>query len=617
MRVFTIGLDFTLPPDPLLDLFLFQWHSPPPLEAGGPGKLPPEFSARRAEFLRGFGQWLRDDYCQANPDRPVFLLMPELSVSLDHIDLLKELVSSMDRPAFVVAGLDFLTWEEYRTLINSLEDMPERETWLANGDDEHRINSAFIAVRDANGNTRSFLQPKRNPSDAEGATHFPCQNALLFQSTTRTQGVRLNYCVQICADFTSATAVSDLRKACEVEAASSPLDFTFVLQRNEDQQAPQFKKCIGAYFATPNQMADTSPGCLVFVNNANESHGKSAVWGQSMLLFPYDRRRWRTWGSPTYWLSDNRADNYQAAIVREPGPSLYWLRYKPHYLVSPVAGSGQPGPFADNYARCLELHDQQFPTAVQFEPIPAVTHWLLCEWEEGRPAFSTEIRDGGGLPEPLLRHAEAAYDEALTAWRSALASNDTPARNALALYLACFPGRILGKGALEPQSWEEEIGRAARRFLEVYSVLHAGLPTDTLRPDPCASSHADLFNAKSVTLLWGGHSKLASAMITTARQILAESAYPKHLVNVFVLVEPKDDPGPETLASLAKESARDITQAGSGEENTAAGPDITTAGEPIALTLLCDQRVFGALTAAPSIDELTAQVAQLCELEIS
>ena len=143
----------------------------------------------------------------------------------------------------------------------------------------------------------------------------------------------MNFCVQICSDFTNFENVREFRRASEAVADGRPIDFTFLLQRNRDQFATQFVNSTGAYFAPPNAMIDTSRGCLVFANIGSESAGKSEYWGKSMLLFPWSDRHWRTYGSPTYWLHDDPANNYQAVVLREPGACLYWLRYKPHYLV--------------------------------------------------------------------------------------------------------------------------------------------------------------------------------------------------------------------------------------------------------------------------------------------
>ena len=221
----------------------------------------------------------------------------------------------------------FLTRREYSSLVQNMPDMPEPSLWTDGVTDTHRLNTALVLLQQSDGQLMQFIQPKRNPSDLEAATHFNCQSALFFRSTRQAQGRRLNFSVQICSDFTNYENVLEFRRECEKVADGRPLDFTFLLQRNKNQFASQFTKSIEAYFRAPHNMIDTLHGCLVFVNAASEVAGKSEDWGKSMLLFPWSKH-WRTDGSATYWLHDDKANNYQAVVLREPGACVYWLRYK-------------------------------------------------------------------------------------------------------------------------------------------------------------------------------------------------------------------------------------------------------------------------------------------------
>src|SRR5207253_1416008 len=204
-----------------------QLHTPPPVEAGGLRPLQPMVSTARGQFLEDFARWLREDYQPANPDRPYFVVIPELSVPLQHLPVLEGIATAANRPVFIIAGIEFLTFEQYRALLNTMESMPSRPDWLANGHAGHLVNAAFVVVKDRLNNILRFVQTKRNPSDAEALTHFPCEQALLFQSINQGQGARLNFCVQICADFTNEAQVRELRKACEVASNGRQLDFTF------------------------------------------------------------------------------------------------------------------------------------------------------------------------------------------------------------------------------------------------------------------------------------------------------------------------------------------------------------------------------------------------------
>lgn len=615
MHIHTVALDMQLPADRVVDLFLLQVHTPAPLEAGGLGPFQPMVSAARGQFLEGFARWLREDYQPANPDRPFFVLIPELSVPLQHLPILEGMATAANRPAFVIAGIEFLNFEQYRALLNTMDSMPSRPDWLANGHAGHLVNAAFVVVRDRQNNIHRFLQTKRNPSDAEALTHFPCDQALLFQSMNQAHGTRLNFCVQICADFTSEAQVRELRRACEVASNGRQLDFTFVIQRNEDQTAAHFKRSVAAYFEPPNAMTDTSAGCLVFVNNANATFGKSDVWGRSMLLFPF-ARRWRVPGSPTYWLNDQGPFNHQAVVLREPGPTVYWLRYKPQYLVDPIPGAGQPVPFIDNRALALMVEGQAFPVPVDFKVIQPVIHWLVSEWTCTEPAFITELREAR-RPEVVWTALRVMYGDSLETWRRTFGMDDVLARHVVSLYFKSFPDSVLSKDAEEPQRWSPEVAAGARRFLELYCIMRAGFsPASNLRPRPTRSAHAVVNGSTGLALIWGGGEKFASSLIASAISVLEEQEpqeYDKHLV---LLVAPRDSPEPNALAALVAENRREIT-----EPSVAAGDeaqpdeDITQPNEPLPYSVVCDQRIWALVSQTESVERLSTAVCALLGVE--
>ena len=310
MQVIPVDVNMTLPEDGVVDIFMLQFHSPAPIENGALGKLPASVIDSRQVFLNQFCQWMQETYCQENPSRPYFVVIPELAISLKHLDVLRDIAQLDERPVGVFAGLEFLTRDEYLSFIQDKSDMPEPNLWTDGVTETHRLNTALILLQESDGQLLQFIQPKRNPSDLEAATHFYCQNALFFHSTNQVQGRRLNFCVHICSDFTNFENVLEFRRKCETIAAGRPVDFTFLLQRNKNQFAPQFIRSIAAYFMPPIGMIDTSHGCLVFANVASQVAGKSEDWGKSMLLFPWSKH-WRTYGSATYWLHDDKANNYQ------------------------------------------------------------------------------------------------------------------------------------------------------------------------------------------------------------------------------------------------------------------------------------------------------------------
>ena len=595
----------TLPEDGVVDLFILQFHSPDPIENGFLGKLPSSVIARRQVFLKQFCQWMQDIYCQENPSRPYFVVLPELAISLSHLDVLRDIAQLGERPVGVFAGLEFLTRREYSSLVQNMPDMPEPNLWTDGVTDTHRLNTALVLLQQSDGQLMQFIQPKRNPSDLEAATHFNCQSALFFRSTSQAQGRRLNFSVQICSDFTNYENVLEFRRECEKVADGRPLDFTFLLQRNKNQFASQFTKSIEAYFRVPHKMIDTLHGCLVFVNAASEVAGKSEDWGKSMFLFPLSNKRWRTCGSPTYWLHDNLAYNYQAVVLREPGACVYWLRYKPHYLVNPVAGSGQPVPFVNNHALALIIEEEQFPVRPSFDTIPAVTHWLLSEWSQSQNEFLNQLAE---LPASVVAGCKITHEFALSSWRQALFSNEELSRYTLSLYFSCFQDQILSKDTQEPQKWNMTFAFSARQFLAVFALLYCGFNGQGLIPQPRRYAHAVLNNDTNLSLISGDNQRVSSiitASLSVIRNANGLSDKPKH---VLILISSLDSPNSSMLSSIVEQSLKEITDA---EDSLANGGDITTADELCEIIPIYSQDIWTSVLNASTMTEVNTSIQDL------
>ena len=612
MRVIPVNVDIALPEDGVMDLFLLQCHSPDPIENGAPGRLPTGVTARRQVFLDRFYQWLQNTYCPANPLRPFFVVIPELTVSQTHFDVLREIAQCGDRPAGVFAGVEFLTREEYSNIILDMPAMPEPHSWTDGVTEVHRVNTALVLLQQSDGELLQFIQPKRIPSDLEAATHFYCQNLLFFRSTNQTQGRRLNFCIQVCSDFTNFENVLEFRRESEAVADGRPIDFTFLLQRNRDQFATQFVNSTGAYFAPSNAMIDTSRGCLVFANTASESDGKSEYWGNSMLLFPWNSRHWRTYGSATYWLHDDQPNNYQAVVLREPGACVYWLRYRPHYLVNPVAGSGQPGPFVDNHALAFRLDEAHFPAEPSFDPILPVTHWLFSEWSQSESEFLDQLEQ---VPESVLSGCKEAYDVARCSWKEALFSNEKLSRYTLGLYFSGSRDPILSNDAQEPQRWSDAISSSVRRFLTVYALLKSGLPGLGLKPQPRPFAHAVLNEEINLSLIYGDGRSVSSIVAASISAIDNASGLFDKAKHVLILVSPLDSPDSVTLNSFVEENLTRVTDA--TDFQTLGNDDITTTDEPGEMLPVCDDKIWTCVLNVPSMAALQARIAPLLGMEVA
>ncbi len=207
-----------------------------------------------------------------------------------HDSIISQIAEQLRRPAVIIAGIEYLPWADYRQLIEDLPDMPEKSTWLEGGIDSHVVNAAGIWIRETSGSIKKFVQPKRNPYADEHPIIFPGRNVLLFRSKNQTPGLRLNFCVQVCSDFSSAEFVRVLRQDSAAACPAVPLDIMLLLQSNKDQEREQFKQAAQAYFEPPINKVETDGGCLIFVNNANHATGKTRWWGRSKFHFHYQRR---------------------------------------------------------------------------------------------------------------------------------------------------------------------------------------------------------------------------------------------------------------------------------------------------------------------------------------
>lgn len=604
MLVIPIDVDIALPEDGAIDLFFLQCYSPEPVENGLPVKLPANISVCRETLLTRFCQWLQDKYFPNNPPRPYFVVLPELAVSLSHLSVLEDIAQLGERPAGVFAGLEFLTPDEYSSIIQDMPDMPQLDTWTEGITAAHRMNAALILLNQSNGQFLQFIQPKRNPSDMEATTHFNCQNALFFRSMDQTQGKRLNFCIQICSDFTDFEDVQDFRRECETVVEGRPLDFTFLLQRNKKQFAQQFVRSIHAYFSSANGMVDTSRGCLVFANTASEVAGKSKDWGKSMLLFPWNSIHWRTYGSATYWLRDDKHNNYQAVVLREPGACIYWLRYKPHYLVNREAGSGQPGPFVDNHALSLKLDGEIFPDQPSFHAIQAETHWLLSEWSQCKSGFIQQLISED-VPDSVVTSCEIAHDATQSAWVEALLPDEQASRYTLDLYFSSSKHKLLVNNKREPQEWSATVADNARHFLDVFTLLRCGFPGQGLMPQPRKFAHAILNEETNLSLIYGDN-RSVSSIIVNSLSVIASAGLTDKAKHILVLLSPLDSPDSNKLRSIAKESLRNYTDAA---DSPADGIDnITSADELGEIVPVLAQGIWSSVLTASNMTEIKERI---------
>jgi len=586
-RAHPIAMDLQLADDRVIDLFVFQWSTP----LSGFSPLSTAVVDRRRAFLQTFADWFRSSFSSTTPNRLCMVLMPELSLPLSLQSEIDGLVASASRPLVVIGGLEFLSWQTYLELLSALPLMPSPGDWALGGAPHLYVNTAMVWIRDRAGRLLKFLQPKRNPSNPEDSSVFRCEQVLLFQSTDQTSGRRVNFCVQICSDFTSVEAVSALRRCCEEVAPGSSLDFTFVLQWNENQEAGQFKHGAKAYFSEPLGLVNTAQGCLVFVNNANTSNGKSANWGRSKFHFCYTQRWVPSAPLPTCSLQDHGEYGYQAAVLREPGPAVYWLRYKPHYLVSRMPGSGQTGPFFESFAECSTASTEVFDPN-RFTPLLPVLHWLEGEWRAGASAFRSLLVDSL-VASVAVAQIAGIYDASVTEWLSSLrASTPMAAGRSMSTYFEAHDRVGYPRASMEPATWQDAASRGAQKFQYVFTLLQVAASTQPLlkvRPDPGEVRHASGEGGLCLTLLWGGGEKTSHALVSQYLNSLTTRAHAEMTASrlVLVLVEPVGLSDPRELTELLRKAHGEFTQS---ETTSDTPPHLQPPGNVV--NPLVEQRVF-------------------------
>lgn len=550
MNVHPIPLNLQLPGDKLLDLFLFQWHTPEPLVGGTLSKIQSPQRERKQHVLEQFRDWVLDRNVPSRwqSDRPLILVVPEASLAVSHIGILEDLLDGVERPTVVVAGIEHLTWVEYEDLCTRMADTPQRETCPPEATAGRFVNVAGIWVRDLGGRVSRYLQSKLHPSYLEEASLHPGQNVLVFHSLDQTSGVRLNFCVQICSDFCSEAFVKGLRRGIESSHPNSPLDFVFLIQLEPDPPKSQFRESIKAWFDSPDRMVQTQEGCIVIANTARVPADPSPCGGSG---FCFPRSTW--WLSSklpqpqhTFWIRDDGEYEHQAVVAREPGPGVYWATYKPHYLGGFRLGRDECLPFPASRALFMPLGDGRFTEeagSLVLFPILPVPHWLATQWRTGRGEFSVVLREKNRPPD-VVASCEEAYSASLAQWDPYVSDHWELCGHAVQAYFRCWQGEeAYPHKEPEPFKWRPEVSEGCRRMMQAYSLLklgERGACSRALEPE-CnrLGVHARFGPDVQVVFLWGNGKRGAEAMIAACRTPLEVSL--QHSRVLLALVDPDPD----------------------------------------------------------------------------
>lgn len=196
MTIFPVDLNLQLTQDRLIDIFILQWHTPLPVHEHNLEKTQPLLAEEKVALFNNFGNWLLNYFDVNTLSRPLFIVTPELSMPVSCDNLLDQIVNKINRPTVIIAGLEYLRWDEYSDFVGNLPCMPQPETWLTDGRENNVVNAAGIWIRDANGEFKKYIQPKLNPqADEQAIPLYQGQHTLFFRSTDQATGPRLNFCV--------------------------------------------------------------------------------------------------------------------------------------------------------------------------------------------------------------------------------------------------------------------------------------------------------------------------------------------------------------------------------------------------------------------------------------
>jgi hypothetical protein len=552
MTVIPIKMDIKLSDDRLLDIIVLQWWTP---MEGGPrcfGVLPQDMVGQKAADLQKLGTWLIERLDSETPTRPVFVIAPEVSCPASLLPQLDTLISRLQRPSVFIVGLCHVTAAECNQLLHNWHT-PIEPDWTVPTTGGQMINAAAILIKAAGSNQQPqrFLQPKIFPYRDENPQLFRGTHSLMFYSENQTSGSRINFSVKICSDFVNADAVRQFRHDVEEEVPGRPLDFTFVLQHQDDPKSVQIQQSIQAYFDAPDKMVNTSEGALIFSNTASERRGRSTQFAGSGMhvkfvqKFPMSNNT----PSPTCFREERPPYDHQAILLRECGPSIYRLTIKPVYLRNRIPGQADEQAF--QLCECALLSEAE--PALNFRRLEPVSHWLDSEWREDETAWLDSVAPA---VDPYRSFLQTEHRLCREMWLSSFSQREVEARDNIQKYTVVLEGyEAAPRKQPEPFFWNEQTSTACRVFMRSLTLLRIGLsapyalqiPTDRLNV-----RHAMLGNDTALTLLWGNGDQDPKALLGRFAQLHREYGVGEFLGRqwVIMLVNPAFDISPEDFDDL-------------------------------------------------------------------
>lgn len=593
-----VNTGFSLDHGDSIQILLLQWQTPDPADEHGIWRTAQasEIAEKRAILQAAATR------ASLHRVRPMFIAAPELSLPIELIAEVDNVVGAAAKPVVVVAGLEHMTATQYA----GLREKFDRSTDPIDPQTTRKVNAAAIWIATAEG-ARRYLQLKRGLSDPEMNDFTRGTVSYCFVSPDQHPGRRLNFAIGICADFTNRDRVLHLRREMANHPEIAALDLMFLLQMNRDQEAVQFRSAVGAYFEPPVPEAApeatfiaTSESALVFINRAAPD-ANPATYGRSAVHFPFNQQAIkRSDGAPTFFVDDHSGFYHHSAVFREDRPCIYFLEYVPlQRRIVGAAGTNEPPIFRS--ALFCDLR-QLTGDELAFIEISPVIHWLLRTWECAELGIAQEAMANFRMIDVNAKSAAIAswrqsWRNAIEWWRTKLGGNDDQARRQMSILARDRKG-------LEPRRWhlDATVRLLLRSFLlldignqrniDVSSNPGANIEIDT-RSTAFVSGRGNWTWRTAADEYYAAHRTLLDALGQSPLLVLQETAGDVPWNQTHEL--PRDITAPE------HDNPDDITQAPRART-------VRCTGTAQLYDLLCEAASFdeGAATIALKVDEVLA-----------
>ncbi len=256
---------------------------------------------------------------------PHYFLFPELSISKENAMRMIQKVREGEiiNNTIIIFGMELITKDEFLELLkdsNSVEDFSFEDF----GHNVHFVNTSVILIRDNDGNSFIYYQPKMSRSRYESISQFISPLAYIFSLGG------FKSIVNICSDFIlerdESPVLLKLLKSIDnyyTNPSREKIDFIFLLQKNKAPLGSHYTKMIKMLYFRENHDVNTSTTMVCSVNSI------SMV---DLRKFRYSNVSVMNRGRPPHTLNDSVAEPLYAwkSFKKEHGEndSLHYVLWR-------------------------------------------------------------------------------------------------------------------------------------------------------------------------------------------------------------------------------------------------------------------------------------------------